>query len=80
MAALQPDFHVLSNSLKAAGNQVSLLPNLPAVDHERYLGDQFTAFRQGMDEQFRVLRAQLETRFEQVNTRFADLELSTKAE
>ena len=87
MATPQPDLNVLSDSLIAAGRQVSLLPNLPAINHERYFRDQFAALRQGMDEQFRrmdeqfrLLRVELDTRFEQVNTRFANLELSTKAE
>ena len=94
MAAPQPDMHVLSDSLIAAGQQVLLLPNLPAIEQERYLRDQFAALRQRMDEQFRLLRVELNTRFEQVdvrfdqvdvqfehfNTRFANLELSTKAE
>lgn len=94
MATPQPDFRVLSNSLIEAGRQVSLLPNMPAIDHEHYLRDQFTALRQGIDEQFRLLRVELDTRFEQVDTRFEqvntrfeqvntrleNLELSTKAE
>lgn len=53
---------------------------MPAFDHERYLRDQFTALRQGTDEQFRLLRVDLDIRFEQVNTRFENLVLSTKAE
>lgn len=80
MAARQPDMHILSDSLIAAGQQALLLPNLPAINHERYLRDQFTALQQGIDEQFRLLRVELNTRFEQVDTRFANLELSTKAE
>ena len=80
MATPQPDLRVLSDSLIEAGRQVSLLPNMPAIDQERYLRDQFTALRQGIDEQFRLLRVDLDTRFEQVNTRFESLELSTKAE
>ena len=94
MAALQPDFQILSDGLIAAGQQASLLPNLPAIDNERYLRDQFTALRQGINDQFRLLRVELDTRFEQVdtrfeqvntrfeqfNTRFTNLELSTKAE
>ena len=57
------------------------------IDHERHLRDQFAALQRGIDEQFRLLRADLNTRFEQVNirfeqvnTRFTNLELSTKAE
>ena len=80
MAAPQPDLNVLSDSLVAAGRQVSLLPNLPAINHERYLRDQFAALQQRMDEQFRVLREELNTRFEQVDTGFANLEISTRAE
>lgn len=74
MAASQPDFRVLSDSLIAAGQQVSLLPNLPAVDHELYLRDQFTTLRQGIDEQFRLLRVELNIRFEQVDTRFEQVD------
>ena len=70
MATPQPDLRVLSDSLVEAGHQISLLPNMPAIDNERYLRDQFTALRQGIDEQFRLLRVDLDTRFEQVNTRF----------
>ncbi|KAI9699985.1 MAG: hypothetical protein M1836_002519 [Candelina mexicana] len=109
MAAPQPDFTILSESLIAAGQQIERLPNLPAINHEQYLRDQFAALRQGMDEQFRLLRVELDTRFEhlrveldarfeqvntrfdtrfeqvdtrfeQFNTRFANLELSSRAE
>ena len=70
MATPQPDFHVLSDSLIAAGQKISLIPNLPAIDHERYMRDQFTALQQEMNEQFSRLRVELDTRFEQVNTQF----------
>ena len=87
MAAPQPDLDILSNSLIATGQQVSLLSNLPAFNYERFLRDQFNELRQGIAEQFRLLRTELDARFEQVdarlgqmNTRFANLELSTKAE
>lgn len=73
MAAPQPDFHASSKCLIAAGKQVLLLPNLPAIDHERYIREQFTALRQGMEEQFRLLRVELDTRSEQVHTRLEQL-------
>ncbi|KAL9031392.1 MAG: hypothetical protein Q9196_000576 [Gyalolechia fulgens] len=74
MAATQPDLKVLSDSLLVAGRQVSLLPNLPAIDHERYFRDQFARIREGMDEQFRLLRVDLNTRFEQVDKRFEQVD------
>ena len=91
MATPQPDFRIVSRNLTEAAQQLSLIPYMPAVDHENYFRNQFTTLRQSIDELFRLLRFDLDTRFEQVNTRFEalfeqvnikfdNLELSTKVE
>lgn len=74
MAAPQPDFQILSNSLIVAGQHVSLLPNLPAINYERFLHEQFATLQERIAEQFRLQRVELDTRFDQIDTRFAQID------
>lgn len=66
----QPDFDQLSQCLSGAARQISLVPNLPAINLEQRLADQFRQF--GM--QIQNMQTQLLQRLDEHSERFVRLE------